>query len=273
MEKKHPVYVVSGGVGNSGEQVVRTVLAQFPEQNVDLKVIGRVRQLDRLDQIVFQAAEDGALVVHTMVNTQLREALVDKLESNGIPSVDLMGDLIHHFSRLFGQPPSGIPGLYRQMHRSFFERVEAIDYSLEHDDGVDPEGWGDADALLVGPSRTGKTPISMYLAVMGWKVANYPIVPGMRMPSELGEIFTPKVIGLTIDPVRLQAHRTQRQRRLGTLDVSSDYTDIEKIFEEIERAEKFYRQHGYRKVDVTDKPIESCADEVLRLIPDRGGSG
>ena len=271
MINKHPVYVVSGGVGNSGEQVVRTVLAQFPENKVDLKIFGRVRQMEKLEEITAQAAQDGGLVVHTMVNNELRAALAAQLESEGIPEVDLMGELIEYFSRVFGQPPSGIPGLYRRMHRSFFERVEAIDYSLEHDDGIDPEGWGDADALLIGPSRTGKTPISMYLAVMGWKVANYPIVPGMVFPPALVGTFPSKVIGLTIDPVRLQAHRAQRQRRLGTLAGSSDYTDLEKIFEELDYAENYYRQQGYRQIDVTDKPIETCADEVIRLIPDRDG--
>jgi regulator of PEP synthase PpsR (kinase-PPPase family) len=155
------------------------------------------------------------------------------------------------------------------LYRSYFERVEAIDFALDHDDGVDPTGWNQAQALLIGPSRTGKTPISMYLAVLGWKVANYPLVPGFKIPSSLREIDTTRVVGLTIDPVRLVAHRTTRQKRLGTLSVETDYTDLEKVFEEIKDAEDFYRKHGYRKIDVTDKPIEACADEVLHLIPER----
>jgi regulator of PEP synthase PpsR (kinase-PPPase family) len=269
MEDKYPVYVVSGGVGHSGEQVLRTVLAQFPEQAVELIIENRVRRLERLEEIVARAARDGGVVVYTLVNEELRVALTTQLEAKGIPAIDLIGDLLGHFSQTFGQPPSGIPGLYRQQHRSYFERVEAIDYSLSHDDGVDPEGWPDADVLLIGPSRTGKTPISMYLAVLGWKVANYPIVPGMKFPSEIDDISPYKVVGLTIDPVRLQSHRSKRQQRLGTAANSTPYTDIEKIFGELEEAKKFYHLRGYRKVDVTDKPIESCADEVLRSVPGR----
>jgi len=269
MDKKQRVYVVSGGVGASGEQLVRTALAQFLEQEAELEVIPRVRSRERIEEIATRAAQDGGLVVHTMVNEELRQVLTEQLNRLGIPAVDLMGELMSQFSQMFGQAPSGTPGLYRQLHQSYFERVEAIDYSLEHDDGIDPEGWLMADVLLIGPSRTGKTPISMYLAVAGWKTANYPIVPGINLPPELDEMDPAKVIGLTIDPVRLEAHRTQRQKRLGTLERESEYTDLAKIFEELDTAEKFYRKAGYRQVDVTDKPIESCAVEVLRLIPNR----
>jgi regulator of PEP synthase PpsR (kinase-PPPase family) len=270
MAEKQPVYVVSGGVGHSGEQIVRTVMAQFPEHSFELKIEGRVRRLERLAEIVEQAARDGGLVVHTMVNTDLRNAIKAQLIAHQIPSVDLIGDLLEHFIETQGKQPSGIPGLYRQQHRSYFERVEAIDYSLDHDDGVDPQGWADADVLLIGPSRTGKTPISMYLAVLGWKVANYPIVPGIDIPPVIKTIPPGKVIGLTIDPVRLQLHRSQRQQRLGTASNSSPYTDIERIFGELEDARKFYHLRGYRKIDVTDKPIEACADEVIRLMPGKG---
>ena len=270
MDKKQRVYVVSGGVGASGEQLVRTALAQFPEQDTELEVIPRVRSREKIEEIAAKAAQDGGLVVHTMVNEELRHILTEQLDQFGLPAVDLMDNLMHQFSQMLGKPPSGIPGLYRQLHRSYFERVEAIDYSLEHDDGIDPEGWPKADVLLIGPSRTGKTPISMYLAVAGWKTANYPIVPGIHLPPELDEMEPARVIGLTIDPVRLRAHRTQRQKRLGTLEVESEYTDLTRIFEELDSAEKFYRKAGYRQVDVTDKPIETCADEVLRSIPNRG---
>ena len=269
MAEKQKVTIVSGGVGHSGEQVVRTVLAQFPENAAEIKIEGRVRTQDQIDEIAAQAARDGGLVVHTMVDADLRESLAAQLAARQVPAIDLIGPLIEQFSRVFDQPPSGVPGLYRQQHQSHFERVEAIDYSLDHDDGVDPQGWPDADVLLIGPSRTGKTPISMYLAVLGWKVANYPIVPGMNIPANLDDLPSHKVIGLTIDPVRLQAHRRQRQRELGTAVGKSSYTDLEKIYEELEQAERVYRQKGFRKIDVTDKPIETCADEVLRLVPGR----
>lgn len=269
MSEPFIVYVVSGGVGSSGEQVVQTVLAQFPNHNVKLKVIPHVRSLEKVSDIVAQAAETNSPVVHTMVNSKLRESMIRMLAENNVPGFDIMGDLLSHFSKMLKQQPSGEPGLYRRLHRSYFQRVEAIDYTLEHDDGIDPAGWGQAHALLVGPSRTGKTPISMYLAVLGWRIANYPIVPGINIPQKLKTIEPLKVIGLTIDPVRLVAHRTTRQKRLGTLDVNTDYTDLEKVYAEIEEAQEFYRRHNYRRIDVTDKPIEACADEIVHLIPER----
>jgi hypothetical protein len=146
--------------------------------------------------------------------------------------------------------------------------VAAIEYSMAHDDGKDPEGWEQADLLLMGVSRVGKTPLSLYLSVLGWKAANYPLVLGIDPPQALQGIDHGRVIGLTIEPGQLVAFRLERQRRMGTGGAGS-YSDPQSVLEEVEFAKKFYRWQGFTVIDVTDKPIESTADEVIRLISGR----
>jgi regulator of PEP synthase PpsR (kinase-PPPase family) len=264
------IYLVSGSVGASGEQLVSTVLAQFPDARIDLKVIPHIRQPEQLREIIEQAEATGGVIIHTLVNTELRQKLLEITEERTIPNVDLMGDLINHLSDMLNQEPVGKPGLYRLLHKDYFERVAAIDFALAHDDGKNPRGWEEAEILLVGPSRTGKTPISMYLAVLGWKVANYPIVPEIPINSRLFNIDPSRVIGLTIDPTKLITHREVRQRRLGVSPQSS-YTDPVKVFEEIKSANVLFKRGGFKVIEVTDKPIESCADEIIQVMIRRFG--
>jgi regulator of PEP synthase PpsR (kinase-PPPase family) len=183
-----------------------------------------------------------------------------------------MGELIDWAQQVLGQEPLGIPGIYRQLHKDYFERVAAIEYSMAHDDGKHPEGWLQADILLAGVSRTGKTPLSLYLSVLGWKVANLPLVSGISTPRELSQLDRRKVIGLTIEPGQLLLHRQERQKTLGAPG-SSQYVDPLKVYEEIREAEAVFRRSGFAVIDVTDKPIESNADEIIRLITRQKRSG
>jgi hypothetical protein len=143
--------------------------------------------------------------------------------------------------------------------------VAAIEYSMKHDDGQHPEGWLEAQIVLLGVSRVGKTPLSMYLSVLGWKIANIPLVLGITPADELFELPRKRVVGLKIDEAKLMAFRQQRQRRLG-VSGPSGYINPQKIFEELEYAEKIFRKGGFSTIQVTDKPIETSADEVIRLI-------
>jgi hypothetical protein len=183
-----------------------------------------------------------------------------------------MGPLIEWLSRSLGQPPLEQPGLYRKLHREYFGRVEAIDYTLAHDDGKNPEGWSQAEMVLVGPSRVGKTPLSLYLAVLGWKVANVPLVPGAQPADEFQSLDPHRVFGLTIDPSQLVQLRLQRQLHLGVSGFSA-YFDPEEVKQELRAAARLYRKAGFVLVDMTDKTIELAADEILRwLSPHRAGA-
>jgi regulator of PEP synthase PpsR (kinase-PPPase family) len=164
-----------------------------------------------------------------------------------------------------GKDPLAQPGLYRKLHKEYFERVAAIEYSMAHDDGKDPAGWHAAEIVLAGVSRTGKTPLSLYLSVLGWKVANVPIIPGVRVSQELFRIDQRRVMGLTIEPGQLLIHRQQRQTRLGAPGFSA-YVDPAAVYEEVQVAEKEFRERGFAIVDVTDKTIETSAEEIIRLV-------
>jgi regulator of PEP synthase PpsR (kinase-PPPase family) len=264
-----PIYLVSGGAGNSGKELLETVLVQFPEHRATVISMPYVRRSDQVAELVAQAAKSGGLIVHTMVDAQLRAELVAQAAAHGLRSIDLMGPLLDCLTEVLGRPPVGQPGLYRQLHQDYFERVGAIEFSLDHDDGKNRQDWPQADIVLVGISRAGKTPLSMYLAVQGWKVANYPLVAELPLPAELFQLNPNRVIGLTIEPGQLVHYRQKRQQGLGAAG-PTNYTNPAKIFAEVEAARKLFRQNGFAIVDVTDKPIEVSADEIITLLTRRG---
>ncbi len=262
-----PVFVVSGASGASGELLVLTVLAQF-HHTVPVVVIPGVRNLDSLEQAVDKAAAAGGTIVHTLVDGHLRRVLVELALARGVWAIDLMGPLIEHLSAVLAEPPAEQPGLYRQQRGSYFERMSAITFSVAHDDGQRIDELGQAEIVLVGVSRSGKTPLSMYLSVLGWKVANVPLVGGLDPPRALLDIDRRRVIALTIEPGQLIAYRKWRQSQLG-FGGETHYTDGEHIYDEVEEVLRFCRKQGFAIVDVTDKPIESSADEVIALITRR----
>ncbi len=269
--KPPPLYIVSGGVGASGEQLVYTVLAQFPKSRVPVITVGHVRQPEQIEDVVAQAQASGGIIVHTLVDGRLRDHLVRRAHEQSVVAIDLVGDLMSRLVELLKEEPAGHPGLYRQLHQDYFERVASIDFAMAHDDGRNPGGWPLADVVLTGPSRVGKTPLSMYLSVLGWKVANVPLVMGLPPPAELFQLDSRRVIGLSIEPGQLLGHRQQRQRRLGAPGPTA-YTDPTAIYEEMEAARQVYKQGGFSTIDVTDKPIEASADEIIAVITRRFGA-
>ncbi len=268
LPKRQPLllYVVSGGVGASGEQLSRTVAAQYEHAEIDIRVFPKVSAKRQVKRIFKEAAEVGAIVVHSFVDPNLHSRAIKSSERLGLTSIDLVGPLIESLSEKLNQEPLGSPGLYRQLYKSYFDRIAAMDYSLAHDDGKKPEGWKDAEIVLVGASRVGKTPVSLYLAVLGWSVANVPLVAGVPPREELFQLDMRRVVGLTIAPSELVEHREHRQRRLGLISRESEYVDPVKVFEETETIEQLLKRRGIPIIDVTGKPIETSADEVIRLI-------
>jgi regulator of PEP synthase PpsR (kinase-PPPase family) len=260
-----PIYIVSGGTGASGEQIVRTVLVQFPENRVPTITVNHVRQLEQIEQVISEAAPRKGTIVHTLVDADLRHALIDLASKRGLVEIDLMGPLMSRLTDVLGQNPIAHPGLYRSLHQAYFDRVAAIEFSMAHDDGQRPKGWPQADLMLIGPSRVGKTPLSMYLAVLGWKVANVPLIPGQTMPPGLPKLDPRRVVGLTMEAGQLLYYRRQRQQHLGAHSLG-DYADPAKIYEEIETARALCYRHGFFVLDVTDKSIEATADQVVDRI-------
>lgn len=265
-----PVFVISGGTGASGELLVRTALAQF-HKAVPVEIISHVLSMAQVEEAVARARSVGGIIAHTLVDEHLRRALTEIAAHGGVTAIDLIGPLLEQLTALLGERPAGKPGLYRQQREKYFERVEAIEFSVAHDDGQHIEELPQAEIVLVGVSRAGKTPLSMYLSVMGWKVANVPLVPELPPPPVLLQVDPRRVVGLTIEPGQLIAHRRWRQAHLGI--ATTTYTAAEAIYEEVEAARRFYRKHGFAIVDVTDKPIESSAEEVIAVVTRRLRTG
>lgn len=263
--KRPRLLVVSGGYGTSGEQLVRTALAQFRDADVDIEIVPHVKNREQIDVAVEEARATGATIVHTLVDPELRAYMVDRARRANVAAIDAIGRLLAHLSSLLGQRPLGKPGLYRQMREEYFRRVEAIDFALAHDDGRNSHELSQAEIVLVGPSRVGKTPLSIYLSTLGWKVANVPLVPGLDPPAELDKLDPRRVIGLVVDTTQLLAHRRRRERRLGTPGRGS-YGDPDAVSEEIRECRRWCRRRGIRVVDMTNRQIEEAADEIINLV-------
>ncbi|HEX7572355.1 MAG TPA: pyruvate, water dikinase regulatory protein [Bacteroidota bacterium] len=266
-KKKSPplVYIVSGGSGASGQQIVETALAQFPTLQVPVIIRNHVRSLKQVEITVKEAEADGGTVVHTLVDGSLREALARLGRKHGVVTIDLLGPLLEQVAGQTGAKPLEQPGLYRKLRKDYFDRVEAIDFAVSHDDGTRPEEIPSADVVIIGVSRCGKTPLSMYLAVHGWKVANIPIIKDIPLPSELFRIDRRRVIGLSIAYNRLLEHRMKREELMGKVDTTA-YSSPSAVFEELEVARRIYREGRFSVVDVTDKPIENIANEIIKFI-------
>lgn len=260
-----PIYIVSGNVGALGEQAVRTIVPQFPGVDVPIEMVTQVHDLAQIEAVVEEAARTGGTIVHTLTNSALRYQMIELARKRNVTAVDLVGPLIERLAELLGQEPVGKPGLYRQMNLAYFKRVEAIDFTLAHDDGKNFQGWAEAEIVLVGPSRVGKTPLGLFLSMKGWKVANVPLVPGVPPRPELFDLDRRRVIGLKIDPAELLAHRQYRQSSLG-VGGQSDYDDPVKLYEEVEVAQQVFRRGGFKVIDVTNKPIETSAAQVITAV-------
>ena len=264
----YQVFAVSDGTGGTAERVIRAALTQF-EKPVAVHRFGEVRTVGQVREIVREAARRKALIVHTLVQAELRQAMFDEARKRHVHTQDLMGPLLERLSDLLEVSPLARPGLYGQ--EEYNRRIEAVDFALRHDDGRHVEELEHAEVVLVGVSRTGKTPLSIYLAYRGWMVGNVPVVLGVEPPSLLFRLPPERVIGLTVQPGRLaQLRRTRAMRMKGGM---VNYADPSHVREEVRYAREVFRRGGWRVVDMTSKPIEEAAAEVVALMQGNKGAG
>jgi regulator of PEP synthase PpsR (kinase-PPPase family) len=267
-EKAPPIYIVSGGKGLAGDAVVQSVLIQFPNNQVPVIIVPDVLNQVKMDEVIAKALATSGVIVHTMVDPEARKMLIESCNKSAVSHFDLVGDLSDYLSKLLNTSPISKPGLYRLSHIEYFRRVEAIDFTLKVDDGQNPEKITQADIVLTGVSRTGKTPLSIYLAMFGWKVANVPLVPDIAPPVELFKTDPGRVFGLNISPVYLIAQRANRVRSLH-LNEDSDYINQRKVREELDYSRRLFERGGFTEIQVTNKPIESSANEILTILTGR----
>ncbi len=263
-----PLYIVSGGAGAVGEQVARLTLSQFEGAEVPLIIVPNVREPEQIAEVVVQAAQQNGTILHTLMEPTLRRELMRLAREMGVAEIDLVGSVLSRLATVLQKEPLGKPGLYQARRSTYFERLEAIEYTVAHDDGNKPRELSHADIVLVGVSRVGKTPLSMYLAVLGWKVANVPLVREVPLPNDLFRVDPRRVIGLIVDAEQIAARRRWRQRRMG-INLGGSYTNLDAAIDEVEWARRIFRQHGWTALNVTDKSIEESADEIIALISRR----
>ena len=265
---RKPIYVVSGGKGLAGNNMVQSLLIQYPNNNVPVIIVPDVSTKKKLESIVLRAKSEEALITHTMVNPDLRKFLIEFATKHQVQQIDFMGQLADYLDENLGILSLKSPGLFREINQQYFNRVEAIEFTLNHDDGLSPERLHKAEIILCGVSRSGKTPLSVYLAMYGWKVANVPLVNGINPPKELFEADPKRVFGLHIGFQHLIAHRIKRLRSLQNLDNKS-YIDEREVKNEIRNASFIFRKGGFTVVHVSNKPVESSANEILSIMTER----
>ena len=256
------IYLLSDATGETAEKMVMAALTQFRDRPVRLKRVNNVRTKNQVYETLDEALDKQALVVFTIVNRDLAQLVHDECDSLGLVSIDLLTPLLMKVAHCLGRSPKETPGLLHGIDEAYFRRIEAIEFTVKHDDGQEPRNLYQADIVLVGISRTSKTPLSIYLAHRGWKVANVPLVKGIDPPPQLFEVDPKRVAALVIDPQRLLEVRASRLRNLGQ-DPKAAYADYEEIEEELKYAKKFFRQHPWTVVDVSSKAVEETANEVL----------
>ncbi len=273
-EVKHKpvVYVVSDSVGETAEFVVKAVAIQFNSGHVEIKRIPFVSDADTILDVVEEAAQGGGMIAYTLVLPELRRIIREESERRNLVTVDVMGPMMEAFGRLLGIDPRLEPGLVRRLDEEYFRRVAAIEFAVKYDDGKDPRGLLLADVVLIGVSRTSKTPLSMYLAHKRLKVANLPLVPEVEPPEELFWVPPNKVVGLTINPRQLNEIRQERLKALG-LHAEANYASMERILDELDYAEKIMRKVGCPIFDVSNKAVEEVANKILQFIREEKQSG
>ena len=260
------LHIVSDSTGETAARLVQALEAQFPDQEFEEVRHPRVESVEDLEHAVRSARGRPAVVVYTLVEPAMRDAMRRLCRRARVHYCDLLGHPIDAVARVSGQAARMTPGTRAPLNPAYFRRIEAMEFAVKYDDGVGA-GLDEADIVLVGVSRTSKTPLSIYLGYLGHKVANVPIVKGIDPPRELWEIDPAKIVGLTIDPNRLMEIRRGRLRNLGAHN--RRYAELMEIYEELDEAAAIQRRVGCPVIDISELSIEETAQRILRAVEQR----
>lgn len=263
--EKEIVYIISDSVGETADLVVKAVATQFNGGYVDIKRHSHVENFEDIEDVLHMAKNGPSIIAYTIVIPTLKEYLDRRSSEEGIMAIDLLNPLMDAFTKAFKKDPKHEPKLMRKLDDSYFRKIEAIEFAVKYDDGRDPRGILRSDIVLIGVSRTSKTPLSMYLANKRYKVANVPLVPEVPPPNELYKISRNKCVGLIITPDKLNMIRRERLRSLG-LTSEANYANFERILEELDYAEKIMKRIGCPIINVSNKAIEETADYILDVL-------
>jgi regulator of PEP synthase PpsR (kinase-PPPase family) len=264
------VHLVSDATGDTVHSVARACLVQFEGAEAIEHIWSMVRTKSQIDRVIAGVAANPGIVLYTLVNESLRAPLVDGCRKLQVMAIPVLDPVIGALGTFLGRQSRGLPGQQHLLNTEYFQRIDAMTFALNHDDGQSAWGLDEADVVLVGVSRTSKTPTCLYLANRGIKAANVPIVPNMTIPPELFTATRPLIIGLTNDPERLIQVRRNRLSMLHQ-DERTDYTDIDAVRAEVTAARRLFAEQHWPVIDVTRRSIEETAAAILKLIARRHG--
>jgi len=243
---------------------VRAAASQFQDCAVEIHRVPYVNDASEIPEIVEEAAGFNSMIAYTLVLPELKEAMLREAQKHNLITVDIMGPVLEALTKLEGRPPKLEPGLVRKTDQDYFSKMEAIEFAVKFDDGKDPRGISYADLVVLGVSRTSKTPLCMYLAHRRIKAANVPLVPEVAPPEEIFQLPPHRMIGLTIRPAVLNEIRRERLKSLG-LTSDADYASMERILKELEYAEGIMKKAGCPIIDASNKAVEETASKVLEI--------
>ncbi|HPX60719.1 MAG TPA: pyruvate, water dikinase regulatory protein [Deltaproteobacteria bacterium] len=260
------IYVVSDATGETAERVIRAALSQFYKEDVRVQRLCRIQNEDDLMLAMSIAVREPGMVAYTLVDPHLSAVAARLADENGLYAVDLLSGLIFSLSQFLDASSIGTPGLLHTIDTEYFKRMEAVNFTVNHDDGQELRNLHKADLVLVGASRSSKTPLAMYLAHKGYKVANVPLVKGIEPPAELFQVDQSRVFGLLVDPKRLVEIRTSRLINMRQSPRGS-YADYQHVEDEINFCKQLYRRNPkWMIIDVTNRSVEETSSEILRRI-------
>lgn len=262
------IHVLSDSLGETGDMVARAAMAQFEPGSFRIERLPKIITADGLREQVAAHCGKHCIFLYTFVDENLQVAM-ERLCEQGVNGVDLLGPSVRMLSRASGISPTGEVGAIHRTDREYFDRIDAMEFAVKHDDGRNPEGIMDADIVLIGVSRTSKTPLAMYLAFKGYRAANIPLAHGTEPPRQLFEVDPERVFGLVTRPDILLEVRTVRMRELGTW--VPHYAEMEAIVTELEEARALMRRIGCLVVHTDDRAVEESAQEIIRHLS--GGHG
>ncbi len=258
------VLIVSDGTGETGNRMLKAAMVQFGE-DIFVTRHANIREKDQIQELLQRVSDENVMVLHTFASKELRDYIEEVAAERSAESIDLLGPLMDKLGSLFHTAPVAKPGLLHRVDDEYFSRIDAIEYAIHHDDKSSVSDLNTADIVLLGVSRTSKTPLGIYLAQEGWKVASIAIVLGMKLPAKLFEIDQKKIVGLSIDPQRLAEMRRARLRRSDVAD--EGYAEMDRIKEELEYAHSVYENNSsWPVIDVTGKSLEEISQEVLGAL-------
>ncbi len=262
MERCVTIYVLSDSIGETGEQVARAAVSQFTPERYEVRRFPYITAKDQIVEVFEEAKKEKSVVIYTVVIEELKNFIVEMGNKFNIPVVDLMTPALDALERVLGYEPKRESGIIRKLDEMYFKKVEAVEFAVKYDDGKDTRGIKKADIVLVGVSRTSKTPLSMYLAHKHFKVANVPLVPEVPVPEELFQKDVRRIFGLIANPFKLNEIRQERLKSLG-LNNNANYASIERINEELEYSKKIMEKLKCVVIDVSNKAVEETAGIVI----------